>query len=60
MKDLELDYGDNKENCDHLVQRKNRLVLAAKPLDFIEAFRFVVIFPRGGGYSGILLTGMCE
>jgi len=41
MKDLEQDYSENKENCEHLIQRKNTLVLAAKPLDFMQKFRFV-------------------
>ena len=42
MKDLEEDYKENKENCEHLVQRRNQLILAAKPLNFMETFRFVV------------------
>ena len=43
MKDLEEDYKENKENCEHLVQRRNQLILAAKPLNFMETFRFAVI-----------------
>jgi len=39
MKDLEEDYKENKENCEHLVQRRNQLILAAKPLNFMETFR---------------------
>jgi len=42
MKDLEVDYNENKENCEHLVQRRNQLILAAKPLNFMQTFRFVV------------------
>ena len=41
MKDLEQHYSENKENCEHLLQRRNTLVLAAKPLDFMQTFRFV-------------------
>ena len=41
MKDLEVDYKENKENCEHLMQRRNQLILAAKPLNFMETFRFV-------------------
>ena len=41
MKDLEVDYKENKENCEHLIQRRNQLILAAKPLNFMETFRFV-------------------
>ena len=44
MNELELDYGENKENCDHLVQRRNHLILAAIPCGFMEMFRFVVMF----------------
>lgn len=43
MEELEQDYNDNKENCEHLVQRRNSLVLAAKPLDFMQTFRWVLI-----------------
>ncbi|XP_068747002.1 ubiquitin carboxyl-terminal hydrolase 1-like [Montipora capricornis] len=39
MKDLEKNYNENKENCEHLIPKKNALVLAAKPLDFMEIFR---------------------
>ena len=43
MKDLEKNYNENKENCEHLIPKKNALVLAAKPLDFMEIFRFVFL-----------------
>ncbi|XP_067043629.1 ubiquitin carboxyl-terminal hydrolase 1-like isoform X2 [Acropora muricata] len=39
MKDLEENYSENKENCEHLLSKKHSLVLAAKPLDFMEMFR---------------------
>ena len=44
MKDLEENYSENKENCEHLLSKKHSLVLAAKPLDFMEMFRFVCLF----------------
>ena len=44
MKDLEDNYSENKENCVHLFSKKHSLVLAAKPLDFMEMFRFVCLF----------------
>ncbi|PFX29498.1 ubiquitin carboxyl-terminal hydrolase 1-like [Stylophora pistillata] len=39
MKEVEMDYCENKENCDHLVQRRSYLILAAKPSGFMEMFR---------------------
>ena len=59
MKDLEKDYIENKENCGHLLQKRDCLLLAAKPLEFMETFRFVIqIFELVGYKFGVNITGL--